>query len=103
MCVTGVIQNFECVIRFVRFMFPAWSRWGTYRRLLCQEGQSSNLGLRHGVGQVARTCNIPHVKCSLYVSSVSYKKVSTQKPEVERCQLIRASPLDNMSENACSC
>jgi hypothetical protein len=61
--VTGIIQNFECVIRFVRLLYVAWSRWGTYCRFLCQEGQSSKLGLRCGVGKVSLTCNNPRVKC----------------------------------------
>jgi len=29
-----------------------------------QEGRSSNLRLRRGVGQAAHTCNNPHVKCT---------------------------------------
>ena len=63
MCVTGAIQNYVCVIRFVRLLYPVWSQCGKYHRLLCQKGQSSNLRLRRGVGQVALTCNNPCVMC----------------------------------------
>jgi len=71
---------------------------------LFQEGWSLNLGLRKGFGQVARTRNNPHVKCTgvlLYVKGVSYKKAKTQEQEDESCWLICASPLDITSENAC--
>jgi len=59
--VTGAIQNYVCVIRFVRLLYAVWSQCGKYHRLLCQKGQSSNLRLRRGVRQVALTRNNPCV------------------------------------------
>jgi hypothetical protein len=37
---------------------------GNVSWMLFQEGRSSNLRLRLGVGQAAETRNIPHVKCT---------------------------------------
>jgi len=54
----------DVVFFFFRLLlYPARSRWGTYRGMLFQEGRSSNLRLRRGVGQAAHTRNNPHVKC----------------------------------------
>jgi len=54
------------VIFYRRFgtTYPAWTRWGTYLGCYCQEGRSSELRLRRGVGQAAHTLSNPQVECT---------------------------------------
>jgi hypothetical protein len=46
----------------VLVLYPARSRWGTYRGY-CSRRDGAHLQLRRGVGKAAHTRNNPHVKC----------------------------------------
>jgi len=45
-------------------LYPLRTRWGTYRGCCSQEGRSSELRLRRGVGQAAHTLNNLQVECT---------------------------------------
>ena len=48
----------------VPVLYPVRTQWRTYLGYCSQEGRSSELGLRRGVGQAAHTLNNPHVECT---------------------------------------
>jgi len=49
---------------FPFLLYPLRTRWGTYLGCCSQEGRSSELRLRRGVGQAAHTLNNPQVECT---------------------------------------
>jgi hypothetical protein len=67
---------FDTMYDMPTICFDVSTEWGLYIVVSCgaplgnvswmlfQEGQSSNLRLRRGVGQAAHTRNNPHVKCT---------------------------------------
>ena len=55
----GICVNKQKVIPL---LYPLGTRWGTYLRCCSQEGRSSELRLRRGVGQAAHSLNNPQVE-----------------------------------------
>ena len=65
-------------IAAVDVLYPAWTRWEMYLRMLFPEGRSSELRLRRRVGQAAHTLNNPQVKCPGVLLCVSREQLQLQ-------------------------
>jgi len=57
-------SNLATAIYCKWLLYPARTRWGTCLECFSQEGRSSELRLRRGVGQAVHTLNNPQVECA---------------------------------------
>ena len=82
---------FRCCL--IPLLYLGWTRWGTYLGCCYQEGRSSELRLRRGVGQAAHTLNNPQVDCTGVLLCVSREYLQLQLNCIGDKSRQRGSPL----------